>query len=46
MIALHEDMAREQADINVYDSGAANEPAVLAELPRLILPPSIRRSAA
>lgn len=35
VISLHEDMARDTADINVYSSGQAGGPAVLEQLPRL-----------
>lgn len=42
-IALHEEMGRELAAINVYKSGEAAPPAVLEQLPRLIGPAGRRR---
>jgi hypothetical protein len=41
VISLHEDVAGEMADINVYDSGEAAMLAVLEELPRLAPPRAV-----
>ncbi|NTU79326.1 MAG: hypothetical protein HGA45_07975 [Chloroflexales bacterium] len=35
VISLHEDLARDMADINVYTNGEPTDLAVLQELPRL-----------
>jgi hypothetical protein len=45
MIALHEDLARDTADIHVYPADEAARLTILEELPRLIPTPLGRRSA-
>ncbi|NTU79665.1 MAG: hypothetical protein HGA45_09710 [Chloroflexales bacterium] len=45
VIALHEDLARDTADINVYPADEAGRPTILKELPRLIPTPLGKRRA-
>ena len=42
VISLHEDTARDIANINVYRNEAAGRLAILEELPRLVSPPAAR----
>lgn len=42
VISLHDDVARDTADINVYNDGEASALAILKELPRLCGPRGTR----
>ncbi len=45
VIALHEDLARDMADINISPADEADRLTILEELPHLIPPPLGKRSA-